>query len=104
MAKKSKQQIKKLYDKCCYFCEESNAALLDAHRILPGKDGGKYIWANMLTVCASCHRRIESGQIEILGRFLSTTGDYVLKIKKDDKEEFMYPPGRGSRQSSSSSQ
>lgn len=100
--KPSRQQIRKLYDGQCFFCEEDNYALLDAHRIHPGRDGGKYVWLNVLTVCSCCHRLIESGQIEVLGRFLSTSGDYVLQVKRDGKEEFLWPPGRGPRQNDSS--
>lgn len=80
MGKKySKKQIRKLADKKCYFCECDEYALLDVHRIVPGSQGGTYKSDyNMLTVCATCHRKIHANLIQILGRHRSTLGRYVL--------------------------
>jgi len=50
----------------CFFCKEKSADLLDAHRPLPGSEGGKYIWENMICECANCHRRIHGEKKEIV--------------------------------------
>lgn len=71
------QQLKKLYDKKCFFCEEDDYAILDAHRILPGAEGGTYDWINTLTVCSNCHRRIHAGEI-LVDRKYGSTGGLVL--------------------------
>jgi predicted restriction endonuclease len=76
--KKSKKQIKKLFDKECYFCGENRMELLDCHRIHEGSQGGKYNWHNMLTVCVIHHRLIHSKKIVILGKHFSTSGKWVL--------------------------
>lgn len=69
-----KKQIRKLFDAKCFFCSEDKYELLDAHRILEGKDGGKYNWENTLTLCANCHRKCHTGIIKILGSHKSTSG------------------------------
>ncbi len=69
MVKKyTKKQCKKLWDKECYFCGESQYELLDTHRIVEGQDGGTYNWWNMLTTCVKCHRKCHTGIIKILGK------------------------------------
>jgi hypothetical protein len=84
----SKKQIKKKLDKHCYFCKENDYSLLDSHRIVPGQKGGKYTDFNTLTVCANCHRKCHSGRIEILGRYPSTAGRWVLHFKEDNCEKW----------------
>ena len=89
MGKKlSKKQIKKRIDGKCYFCGEADYNLLDCHRIIEGKDGGKYVRGNMVTVCSTCHRKIHSDRIKILGRYFSTSGQYVLHFTEDDEEKW----------------
>lgn len=84
----TKKQAKKFFDKNCYFCGEDCYELLDAHRILPGCDGGKYHERNMITVCACCHRRIHgSGEIVIDKKYLSTKG-WVLHYFVDGVEHW----------------
>jgi len=78
MRKKTRQQIRKLVDKECYFCGETEYKLLDCHRVVEGKDGGTYDHRNTITVCCNCHRKIHSGIIEIKGKYLSTKGTYVV--------------------------
>jgi hypothetical protein len=80
--------IRKLYDKCCFFCGVDVYELLDAHRIYEGKDGGGYIWENILTVCSLCHRKIHAGIIQILGRHLCTNGQYVIRYLENGEEKF----------------
>ena len=80
------KQVKKKIDRCCYFCEEDDYALLDCHRIVPGEEGGKYTDHNTLTTCANCHRKCHSGKIKILGKYFSTAGRYVLHYEENGEE------------------
>lgn len=82
--KYTKKQIKKLSDKECFFCGEADYDLLDAHRIIEGKDGGTYHWWNMLTTCVKCHRKVHTGKIKILGKYHST-GATLFKIHYMDE-------------------
>lgn len=82
----SRQQINKLYFKKCFFCEERDYAALAAHRIIHGKDGGKYQNHNILICCANCHNKIHSGSIVIDRKYNSTKGIVVHYWK--DGEEF----------------
>jgi len=86
MKKKSRQQIQKLYDKKCYFCEESEYKLLDCHRIVEGKDGGTYHPRNTLTVCCKCHRKIHTGIIKIHGRYFTSKGKWVVHYTENGEE------------------
>jgi hypothetical protein len=81
---------KKMFDKCCFFCKESNYALLDVHRIVPGSDGGTYTEFNSLTVCANCHRRIHCGDISIDRKYNSTgVSLWTLHCWIDDEEKWL---------------
>ena len=79
------KQAKKKYDGECFFCQEKDYALLDAHRILPGEHGGTYDWMNTLTVCSNCHRRIHAGEIKIDRKYQST-GGLVVRYFIDEVE------------------
>ena len=92
--KPSRQQCRKRYDRVCYFCRQPDYDLLDAHRIFPGADGGKYNWSNITTTCVLCHRRVESGQLVVLGRNSTSLGEWVLRMDVNGKEEFLWPPQR----------
>jgi hypothetical protein len=84
----NKKQIKKNFDKKCYFCECDNYKLLDLHRIKYGEHGGKYTDYNTVTVCALCHRKIHAGIINILGKHFSSNGKYVIHYIYEGKEEW----------------
>jgi hypothetical protein len=76
---------KKLRDKKCIFCEESNYSLLDCHRLTPGS---KYTEKGTLVVCSNCHRRIHSGKIKIISRHPTTKGcDVLIYINEEGKEQ-----------------
>lgn len=85
----SRQQIAKLSSKGCYFCGESNYDLLDAHRVIPGSDGGKYNDHNILVLCSNCHRRTHTGAIRIDRKYLSTAGRWVLHCWIDGEEKWI---------------
>jgi len=85
----NKKQIKKHCDKKCYFCDVSDYNLLDAHRIIPGSDGGTYNEWNMLTLCANCHRRCHSGSIVIHQKCFTSLGRHILRCTIDGKEEWV---------------
>lgn len=84
---KSRQQIKKLVDKVCYFCGEDRYEILDCHRIIEGKDGGTYHPLNTLTICCNCHRKTHTGIIKILGKHLCSNGKYVVIYIEDGVEK-----------------
>lgn len=87
-----KQECIKKLSGGCHLCDEQDYHVLDTHRILPGRDGGTYNEANAISVCCKCHRRIECGEIEILGRYKSSRGRWVLHIKKGGQEDWIWQP------------
>lgn len=91
MAKKrySRQQIKKLREKKCFFCPCDDYALLDVHRIFEGSQGGTYHDLNTVVCCSNCHRRIHDKQI-VCHRWCMSTGKslYVLHYTEDGVEKF----------------
>ena len=85
----SRKQIFKLSEKKCYFCGVENYEILDAHRIVPGCEGGKYDWFNTLVICSNCHRKVHAGQIRIFRKYFSTSGKWVLHyIDENGVEHF----------------
>jgi len=84
----NKKKLKKRSDKKCHFCDEADYSLLDCHRMIPGSKGGKYTEFNMVTCCANCHRKCHSGRIKIIGKYPSTSGEYVINYIEDDEEKW----------------
>lgn len=83
---RNKKAFKRLFKKCA-FCNAQDYDILDVHRWRKqGKDGGKYSFENSIVACASCHRLIHSGKIEILNIHFSTIG-YVVIFNQDGKEK-----------------
>jgi 5-methylcytosine-specific restriction endonuclease McrA len=70
----SRKRRQKLLDGRCLFCHETDASVLDAHRIVPGELGGRYTRGNVLTLCANCHRQTHSREIILDRIYLSTRG------------------------------
>lgn len=58
----------------CFFCGDEEYCTLDLHRIIPGKDGGRYTRHNTVCACSNCHRKIHDGKIKIDRRYPSTKG------------------------------
>ena len=48
----------------CFICGWDKAEC-DAHRIVYGCNGGKYVVGNVVAVCPNCHRLIHRGKVEI---------------------------------------
>jgi len=44
----------------CKFCNETDTDCLEQHHIVPRRHGGTNKEDNLVTLCASCHRKIES--------------------------------------------
>ena len=59
----------------CTYCKT-----YDIHRLIPGKEGGKYEIGNMYAICPNHHAEITRKII-----FLEKTSNCLLKIRKDDK-------------------
>lgn len=85
--KYSRQQCIKLVDKQCLFCGEDKYELLDCHRIFPGEKGGTYVPRNTITSCANCHRKMHSGIIKVVGKYLSTSGSWVVMYFDENNVE-----------------
>lgn len=78
MSRRSRRQAcRRLFDKSCFFCGEADAATLDCHRIVPGEQGGSYAFANTMTLCSNCHRRVHAGDIVVIARRTGTGGTYI---------------------------
>lgn len=68
------KKIKKLIDKKCKFCGESEYCTLQVHRIIYGSEGGIYSDHNTVTTCSNCHNKIHDNKIKIDRKYLSTKG------------------------------
>jgi hypothetical protein len=86
---KSKLAFKKFAGKCA-FCEESNYAVLDVHRIVEGHRGGVYHSLNAVCVCANHHRMIHDGQIQIVKKHISYGESlYVLEYVQNEQTKLL---------------
>ncbi len=83
----TKNKIKKLIQKKCYFCEIDDIDLLDVHRIVPGKDGGKYVKTNEIVVCKHHHAKIHAEKIKILGQYFCSNGCWVINYIDENGQE-----------------
>lgn len=77
---------KKHIDGKCAICNEENYNLHDVHRIVAGKDGGKYTDFNTICCCSNCHRRIHAGEIIIDRKYTSTLGKTAIHYWRDNQE------------------
>lgn len=86
--KKSKR-IRKNVDCRCIICNETDKAVLDVHRIVPGCEGGTYDYHNTISCCSNCHRKIHhTDEIKIEGWFMSTAGA-LLHCWVDGEEHYL---------------
>ena len=89
MSKLINKKIYKRSEGKCRICGETDYDLLNVHRILPGCEQGKYSTVNTVCLCLSCHRKVHTGRITILGWYTSTKGKVLHIIKEDGKEDFV---------------
>lgn len=83
----SRQECRKRYDGCCFFCGVDNYNVLEAHRLFPGSKGGKYDAQNILVCCSNCHTLIHSGEIKVdERRYQTTTGKSIIHFFINGKE------------------
>lgn len=82
----NKVQFKKQAGKCL-FCDVTDYAVLDVHRIVPGEEGGKYTEFNSVCCCACCHRKIHDGQLKLDRKFYGTTGRWQLRYWDENGDE-----------------
>lgn len=82
------KKAKKHREGKCRFCGVDDYNLLDVHRIIEGKDGGKYHDRNTVVVCALCHRKVHCGQIKIDRYYLSTSGKWLLHFWINGEEKW----------------
>jgi hypothetical protein len=80
----NKVAVKKVTGRCL-FCGETDYALLDCHRIIPGEEAGKYVKSNVTVACSNCHRKIHDGQIKI-DRWYSSTSGRILHFWQGEQE------------------
>lgn len=78
------QKYKKLCKKC-YFCEVSDYALLDVHRIREGKEYNDF---NCIVVCSLCHRKIHAKKITIDRKYYRSDGRWVLHYFDEIGKEY----------------
>jgi len=91
VAKKRKlinKKIKKLSNKKCHFCGESNYCVLDVHRIIEGANGGKYTDHNTVVTCSNCHRKVHDGKIKIDRKYYSTQGWVLHYFDENGTEHY----------------
>lgn len=86
---KPQEAVKKAAGKCA-FCDESAYECLEAHRIVPGCQGGKYKHReNLVVLCANHHSKVHLGTLRIHRRYDSTGGP-VLHITEDGVDYFHF--------------
>jgi len=61
--RRRKKAIKEMDMNRCSMCNWNGPC--DAHRLLMGCNGGKYVKGNVIIVCPNCHRLIHRGLIKI---------------------------------------
>lgn len=72
----------------CQLCDESDYAVLDCHRIVPGEDGGKYSDFNTVVLCSNCHRKVHDGQIVMDRKYQTLEGRWVLRYLVGGEERW----------------
>lgn len=81
------RQCKKRWMGHCFFCGLADYDLLEAHRILPGAEGGRYHWANILPMCEHCHTKLHLGRIKVHGRHPSTSAAWYIHWTDEQGKE-----------------
>lgn len=81
------KQARKRSEGKCYLCGENDYSLLDVHRIVEGKNGGRYTEHNTVVLCANCHRRTHYGALTI-HRWYNSTNGRVLHYTENGEEKW----------------
>lgn len=74
---------------CCRICKNPAYEVLDVHRIKPGTEGGKYTYANVVALCANCHRLVHDEKKIIIDRWYPSTAGNLLRILENGVERFV---------------
>lgn len=72
----------------CRICKSDDYHILDNHRIISGKDGGRYTPFNTVVLCSNCHRLTHSGKIHING-YVRTTMGLMLSCVMDGEQKYL---------------
>ena len=88
MRKTINKIAKKQTEGKCQLCGESDYAVLDCHRIVPGEDGGEYSDFNTVVLCSNCHRKVHDGQIVMDRKYQTLEGRWVLRYTVGDEEKW----------------
>lgn len=89
--RKSRKQIHKKVFPSCFFCGNPEAHRIDAHRIIPGAEGGRYVEPNILSACANCHRDIHEGVIVVDRKYRTSRGGvWIVHYWKSGEEFWKY--------------
>ena len=78
----TRQRVLMRDDNRCHICSCPNN--LHLHHMIPRKYGGNHDESNLITLCASCHRHIETGDIEHAIRACQKNYDKYFLQKEDD--------------------
>lgn len=62
ISEKTREQVLKRDNYECQVCKRKDS--LHLHHLIKRKDGGTHDAENLITLCASCHRHIETGDLE----------------------------------------
>lgn len=110
MAKRKLIQINSVADKIkaegqcrqCSCSEKSSGALkgrgvreLSRHRLVPGREGGEYVMANVIPLCRKCHNEVECQNPEARRRLRPKLWPmevaHIIKYMGEEWFELMYP-------------
>lgn len=76
----------------CYFCEktreeheEDRGRDLDVHHLIPKRKGGSNDVENLIPVCITCHKRLESTQGDALGRIADKEWDREIYVEENNR-------------------
>lgn len=89
MAKLIDKQAFKLAEGKCRICGADEYAILDVHRIIEGKNQGRYERPNCVCLCANCHRKVHDKSLIIDRYYLASSGIHVLRIIENGEERFV---------------
>lgn len=90
----NRQQCSKRLAGQCFFCGNTDYEVLEAHRIVPGCEGGRYEPFNILVVCANHHNLITRGKIKVHRALRCTFAERVIHWTDENGDEHYDPDPR----------